>query len=183
MSGTEKALRKALEDIRWASGTAPIGTEGHVLEEINYAANEALRAELVTCEGCGRSVPAGAAKRWADDVMTCAGCSPPAKEARPIPVGVTDEMVQRAIMAYYAGIADAYDSQEDDAPMTSSDLKQRIGMRAALLAALAVGGSAKVVRLPNPNNGDYYCDGMWDAETVKNAMDDAGVKYEIEGQP
>jgi hypothetical protein len=48
---------------------------------------------------------------------------------------------------------------------------------------LANKNGAKVVRLPNPNNGDYYCDGMWDAETVKNAMDDAGVKYEIEGQP
>ncbi len=64
----------------------------------------------------------------------------PRADTRPIPVtaevSVDDGMVQRSIMAYYAAIADAYDSQEDDAPMMSSDIKQAIGMRAALTAAL-----------------------------------------------
>jgi hypothetical protein len=52
---------------------------------------------------------------------------------------VTEGMVQQSIMAYYAAIADAYDSQEDNAPPMSSDLRQAIGMRAALAAGLGKG--------------------------------------------
>jgi ribosomal protein L37AE/L43A len=58
-------------------------------------------------------------------------------------VEVTEGMVQQSIMAYYAAIADAYDSQEDNAPPMSSDLRQAIGMRAALAAGLGKGGGGE----------------------------------------
>jgi hypothetical protein len=55
-------------------------------------------------------------------------------------------------------------------------------LRAALVAALA-GGDRPVIRLPNPYNGDYYCDGMLDIERVTDAIEAAGYPYHIEGQP
>jgi hypothetical protein len=64
---------------------------------------------------------------------------PSAVHASATGVEVTEGMVQQSIMAYYAAIADAYDSQEDNAPPMSSDLRQAIGMRAALAAGLGNG--------------------------------------------
>lgn len=31
---------------------------------------------VIQCDGCGTLVPEGLGKRWADDAVTCAGCSP-----------------------------------------------------------------------------------------------------------